>query len=193
MESIWIMWDEGQAGSQMECRRNVQRKEGSSMTVEELKEKGAVYFEQIGTGIQNPDRYPSQIRRMTYPEACAALMAAWEEAGETNGFCDFYYFRLEREPQARVCACLTAEEQRYLKEMGLELERKRRQEKLPDIIFPLTVPLLQIAAKLNHQAILFSTFYFTGDPEGRSTWWGNYDQEYIIFRERCYGPLTVRK
>lgn len=161
-----------------------------SMTVEELKKKGVIYLEQIGDGIQNPEKYPSQIRRLTYPEAGAALLEAWEEAGEKNGFCDFYYFSLDRDARDRVRACLRAEERAYLEEMEMRLEKNRLDT---DIIFPLTRPLLQIAAKLNDRAVLFSTFYFAGEVEERSTWWGNYGQEYIIFRERRYGPLTVRK
>lgn len=159
------------------------------MTIEGLKEKGAIYFEQIGTGIQNPEQYPSQIRRLDCRQACAALTAAWEAAGKENGFCDFYYFRLDQEAKERVRRCLTDRERQALAELELELGREAKS----DIIFPLNPPLLQIAARLNAQAVLFSTFYFTGSPEERSTWWGNYNQEYIIFRQRRYGLLTVRK
>ena len=49
------------------------------------------------------------------------------------------------------------------------------------VIFPLEEQLLKIAVTLNEKEMLFSTFYFIG--EETSTWWGNYNQEYIIFLE----------
>jgi len=49
------------------------------------------------------------------------------------------------------------------------------------VVFPLDEQLLKIAAKLNEKEILFSTFYFVGNQA--STWWGNYNREYLIFTQ----------
>ena len=45
--------------------------------------------------------------------------------------------------------------------------------------------LLRIITKLNAEEVLFSTIYFLeGGGRPRTTWWGNYDKEYICFRDK---------
>ena len=160
------------------------------MTAEQLLAQGAIYFEQIGAGLQNPEQYDSEIIRMNPAEAYESLLKTWEKSGKERGFCDFYYFRLDEDARNRVDMWLTETEKTYLERMEQELERSGSRG---HVIFPLTRPLLEIAVKLNAQAVLFSTFYFTGEVEERSAWWGNYNQEYVVFRQKRYGNLRVIK
>lgn len=66
-----------------------------------------------------------------------------------------------------------------------ESERLNQQECMKEeIIFPMDEMLLSITTKLNEKEMLFSTIYFAGEKGERSTWWGNYNQEYIVFTDR---------
>lgn len=68
------------------------------------------------------------------------------------------------------------------------VDQKEAQKELEtgaeEIIFPLDEKLLQIITKLNQAEMLFSTIYFTGEKGKRSTWWGNYGEEYLAFWEK---------
>ena len=156
------------------------------MKPEDLNALGAIYFENLSQGLQNPERYLFETRRMAGQAACRAVRERWEALGRERAFCDFYYFRLEQEARERVESVLTEDERKYLEKLG-------KGSPADEIIFPLDEKLLSIAARLNETEMLFSTFYFTGPVEERSTWWGNYHQEYLIFRERPYVRPYVKK
>lgn len=156
------------------------------MKPEDLNALGAIYFENLSQGLQNPERYLFETRRMDGQAACRAVRERWEALGRERAFCDFYYFRLEQEARERVESVLTEDERKYLEKLG-------KGSPADEIIFPLDEKLLPIAARLNETEMLFSTFYFTGPVEERSIWWGNYHQEYLIFRERPYVRPYVKK
>lgn len=142
------------------------------MTVQELKERGAIYLENVEDGLRN---YENVIKRMEAFEAYHTLESLCIEKGWENAFADFYYHTFEEEVQENIEAALEEEEVEYLKKNCFPRERD-------ELIFPLDAVLLRIIIKLNAREILFSTIYFVG--EARSTWWGNYGKEYIIFTDK---------
>lgn len=68
--------------------------------------------------------------------------------------------------------------------VGQKETRKELKAGAEEIIFPLDEMLLQIITKLNQTEMLFSTIYFAGEKGKRSTWWGNYREEYLAFWEK---------
>ncbi len=139
------------------------------MRAEELAQKGAIYFERIQKGLSE---YRSESLHMDEKQAYERLKEEWERNGRENCFADFYYFYLEEESQEIVRANLSKEECAYLAAMPAGSDAQ-------DVIFPMDEMLLKIITKLNAREVLFSTVYFLKEP---STWWGNYKEEYIVFR-----------
>ena len=135
--------------------------------------EGMIYFENIKYGL---DHYNNEMIRMNEAEAFAFFAQKLEEAKEKSVFADFYYGVLEDSARQIVDKELTEEEQKYVAKL-IEADTE-------EIIYPLDHMLLQIIVKLNARATLFSTIYFTGEAAKRSTWWGNYNEEYIVFREK---------
>jgi len=105
-------------------------------------------------------------------EAEAFLVSLRDDSGEDGAYADFYYGRLGVESGAVVDGVLDENEWRYLR--GLEGEGK-------GLFVPLTRELISIYVKLNEQEVLFSSFCFLGN---RCTAWGNYNRQYIVFRDR---------
>ena len=143
------------------------------MTADQLKDNGVIYFEHVRQGLED---YHSEIRKMDAAEACRLFLDMWNRRGGNEAFLDFYYYRLDREARLTAESVLTDKEKEYLKKIE------------PDndiVIFPMDELLLRIATRLNETAMLFSTVYLSGSAAGsRSTWWGNYNQEYIVFTDK---------
>ena len=141
----------------------------------ELKEKGALYVENIQQGFED---YDYEIRTLGKDEARKIFSEMRLKNGAENSFLDFYYFAVRPEERERIDAVLSREEIQFLQEY-----RKTRLtgDAKEEIIFPMEDMLLEIAVKLNEKSALFSTMYFTKD---KSTWWGNYEQKYVKFREK---------
>lgn len=140
------------------------------MTAEQLKTKGAIYFENVVDGMK---RYENRIISLNRYQACDKFMELWEANGYEDVYVDFYYFRLPQETQERLEHFLSSQERDYIHGMpAVEGE----------VIFPANEVLFSICAKLNDAGMLFSTIYVTG--EQKSTWWGNYGREYIVFTEK---------
>ena len=133
----------------------------------------AIYFENIKYGL---DHYNNEIVVMNETEAFKFFAKKLKEAEEGSVFSDFYYSALNYEAKRIIDAELSEEEKIYVAHLISEDSK--------EIIYPLDNMLLQIIVKLNAKATLFSTIYFTGEAAKRSTWWGNYNQEYIVFREK---------
>ena len=104
-----------------------------------------------------------------------------KEYGNNKAFADFYYYRLDLDSREMVDEVLTDAEKTYLNLMMPE-------DLDEDIVFPLDDKLLKIIVKLNAEEILFSTIYFLPSEKaggrGRTTWWGNYEKEYICFCDK---------
>ena len=157
------------------------------MTIQELKERGAIYIPNINDGF---NRYRYETLRMGAQEAGDFFRKLWKENGNENAFVDFYYFSLSKESKQKVDSVLSEaereylhlwEKREYLQTRQTEKEyRNNLREDSEKIIFALEDMLLDIIVKLNAREMLFSTFYFTKE---KSTWWGNYNQEYIVFRD----------
>lgn len=128
-----------------------------------------IYFNNIQHGLKN---YANEIIWMGEKEAFDFFKGKWQEAKKDSVYVDFYYSRLEEKSKEIVDRSLTEEEREYVRGLG------------EDIIYLLDEKLLKIITKLNARKILFSTVYFTGEARERSTWWGNYDQEYVVFWEK---------
>lgn len=141
------------------------------MTVEELKDKGALYLKNVEDGLRE---CKNEVRHMEAFEAYNTLEHLCLKHGWENSYADIYYHTLDEEVQENIEASLEEEEAEYLRET---CGRKHPD----DIIFPLDPQLLRIIVKLNAREILFSTIYFVG--EDRSTWWGNFNKEYVVFSD----------
>lgn len=136
------------------------------LTLEQLKEKGAIYFEQIETGFV---RYQNRIMEGSEKELRKYLQGKIKENGWEASFVDFYYGRLSAAEKEKVREYLTEEQKEYLdgQELGAE-----------DIYFKLSEELFEIAFLLSIKEALFSTFYFTGDV---CTVWSNYGRRFVVF------------
>ena len=139
------------------------------MRVEQLKEKGAIYFEKIQDGFEQYDYETKKFAQ----EIEERFVKLWKEKENIEVFVDFYYFTIEEDARKKVDEYLSEDEKRYVN------NQLRREQ---GIIFPAKEELIKIVAKLNEKEILFSTLYITGDE--KSTWWGNYGKEYVIFTEK---------
>ena len=128
------------------------------MTIEELKDSGAIYFEKITEGMQ---QYDNQIVRMNEYQAVDKFTELWEACGCKNVYVDFYYFTLPQEAR----------------ELIDQMEHKEGQ-----VLFQANEILFSICSRLNAAEMLFCTIYVTG--EYPSTWWGNYNGEYIVFTKK---------
>lgn len=147
------------------------------MTIEELRDRGAIYFDKITEGFH---AYADVKLVLDEKKAYSHFSNLRKEYGANRSFADFYYYRLDPDAREMVDEELTEQERSYLKlQVPEDVEE--------DIIFPLDDKLLKIIVKLNAKEILFSTIYFCGgDGAGRprTTWWGNYDNEYICFKDK---------
>ena len=139
-----------------------------SIDKSELLKRGAIYFERIEEGFEN---YEVDYMEGTEEELYQALLSLFHKNGESDSFVDFYFFRLSDSEKVTVLDSLTIEERNYLS----NLENNKI-----SVFYPLDETLLGITAKLSAREILFSTFYFTKDPQ---TIWGNYQHKYPIFRK----------
>ncbi len=149
------------------------------MTTEELRERGAIYFDKITTGLRD---YADVTLVMNEKKAFSHFKSLRKEYGAENAFTDFYYFRLDEDAREMVNELLTAEEISWL-----EVIAPLPDETEDEIIFPLNDRLLRIIVRLNAEEMLFSTIYFVQPDENgrpRMTWWGNYGKEYICFRDK---------
>ena len=77
------------------------------------------------------------------------------------------------EAREKIDSILSKEEKNYLAQL--------KQEK-GQILFPIEEMLLNIVTKLNEKEMLFSTIYVTGEIP--STWWGNYEKQYVVFQNQ---------
>lgn len=135
-------------------------------TIEDLKQVGAIYFANIQEGF---DQYEHETLTLKAEEAYRMLKELMEE-NSSSSYVDFYYYAIPEEARNKVKEVLTDSELAYLDRIYREPE---------EVIFPLDDTLLQITVKLNALEMLFSTFYFT---KIKSTWWGNYNGQYEVFR-----------
>lgn len=144
---------------------------GFMITVDQLKEAGAIYFEKIQTGL---DEYDFHVVKLNEEEAYETLKGLWMYNGDENTFVDFYYYQLDSEGKKKADSILFSREVQYL---NVNAPTDKSQ-----FIFHLDEMLLGIIIKLNYTEMLFSTFYFTKDPP--CTMWGNYGHEYVMFRNK---------
>ena len=149
------------------------------MTTAQLTEKGAIWFDQITEGLK---QYADVKLVMDEKKALSHFKSLKKEYGAENAYADFYYFRLDFDSREMVDELLDEEEIDYLRLIAPTPDEVRE-----EIIFQLSDKLLRIIVKLNVAEMLFSTIYFVQpDAAGRprTSWWGNYDKEYICFRDR---------
>lgn len=147
------------------------------MTTLELVEKGGIFFEKINEGFQH---YKNVTLPMDEKKAVTHFKNLMKEYGEGRAFVDFYYYRLDEDAKEMVDELLTSAQKEYLQILAPA-------DAAEEIIFPLEENLLRIVAKLNAEEMLFSTIYFLDAANGerkRSTWWGNYEKEYVCFMDK---------
>ena len=141
------------------------------MNITELKQLGAIYIENVTDGLR---KYSNQILKLEEKEAYLLLEEKCKDHNWKDVYADFYYHTFERGVQEKIEAHLSESEVNFIRDMCAGKDKE-------DLIFPLNEQLLSVIAKLNAEAALFSTIYFVGSP--RSTWWGNYNKEYVVFNE----------
>ncbi len=149
------------------------------MTKEELREQGAILFDKITTGLREYDEVKLVLDEK---KAFAHFKELRKEYGAPNAYADFYYFTLDEDAREMVNELLSREEVEWLSVIA-PLPDEAEEE----LIFPLTDKLLRIVVRLNAEEMLFSNIYFVQpDPAGRprTTWWGNYEKEYLCFKDR---------
>lgn len=146
------------------------------MTIKKLQELGAIYFEKVQTGLKD---YTDEVIEMTDKEAIKLFKELKSKHGDKNSYTDFYYFKLDDVSREMIDEELTDSDKEYL-------ESIRPTDFVDEqIVFPLTDNLLRIVAKLNASEILFSTIYFLESEDAkRVTYWGNYNSEYICFKDK---------
>ena len=83
--------------------------------------------------------------------------------------------RFHRRQENRSTVVLAYQEREYVHQM----EHKEGQ-----VLFQANEILFSICSRLNAAEMLFCTIYVTG--EYPSTWWGNYNGEYIVFTKKEY-------
>ena len=132
--------------------------------------ENAIYFENIKYGFDN---YKNEKVVMSEEEAFLFFMNKYLQAKKDSVYVDFYYGCLDENAKELIEKELTEEEKIYLQKTIMKDE----------IIYLANETFLKIVTKLNARETLFSTIYFTGEVEDRSTWWGNYNKEYFVFRE----------
>lgn len=147
------------------------------MTMEELKARGAICFEKIQKGLEG---YKDVTITMDDKRAVKHFKSLRDEYGAANAFTDFYYFRLDEDAQEMIEEELSPAEISYVHSLASGIVDPDN-----DIVFPLDDNLLRIVCKLNASETLFSTIYFAGGARPRSTWWGNYEKEYICFTDKA--------
>lgn len=140
------------------------------MTIQDLRSQGAIYLTNIQEGF---DQYHFETICLTEKEAFDYFHNIWESSQYAHAYVDFYYYTLDAPSREKVLAVLSDEECVYLQENSPALTTNT-----DELIFLLTETLLHIICKLNATATLFSTLYFTDAPR---TYWGNYNQEYVLF------------
>lgn len=121
------------------------------MTIEELKDSGAIYFEKITEGMQ---QYDNQIVRMNEYQAVDKFTELWEACGCKNVYVDFYYFTLPQEAREQIDSVLAYQEREYVHQM----EHKEGQ-----VLFQANEILFSICSRLNAVEMLFCTIYVTGE------------------------------
>ena len=104
------------------------------MTIEELKDSGAIYFEKITEGMQ---QYDNQIVRMNEYQAVDKFTELWEACGCKNVYVDFYYFTLPQEAREQIDSVLAYQEREYVHQM----EHKEGQ-----VLFPANEILFSICS-----------------------------------------------
>lgn len=132
--------------------------------------ENAIYFENIKYGFDN---YKNEKLIMNEEEAFLFFVEQYLQAKKDSVYVDFYYGCLDENAKELIEKELTEEEKIYLQKTIMKDE----------IIYLANETFLKIVTKLNARETLFSTIYFTGEVEDRSTWWGNYNKEYFVFRE----------
>lgn len=150
------------------------------MTLKELQAKGAIYFAQLKTGLS---QYQNKTVKMDQEQAYHFFLEKQQKEYPQDAYADFYYFCLPPEAKQKADSVLGQEEILYLEQLRKTIGSQTIIGEPEEIIFPLEEKLLQVITKLNEAEMLFSTIYFTGEKGMRSTWWGNYGKEYLVFWE----------
>ena len=162
------------------------------MTTEQLIAEGAIYFSQLKTGLS---QYRHKTVVMDGEQAYRFFLEKQQQEYPQKAYADFYYFSLPPEARQKAGSVLGKEELLYLEGLGEGIGGQKGQQLFQkgslmapeagkgEIIFPLEEKLLRAVTKLNQAEMLFSTIYFTGEKGRRSTWWGNYGREYLVFWE----------
>lgn len=139
------------------------------MTVDDLHSCGAIYFGNIREGFE---KYNHKVVKLNRQSAISMIMSEINQGSKC--YIDFYYYSLNDKARQNVDDMLDEDEKEYLDELKQTIDDPKT-----DIIFEISEELLEIATKLNEMEILFSTVYLVG--KRNSTWWGNYNGEYVIF------------
>lgn len=136
------------------------------ISLEDLINKGGIYFKSITEGF---DKYDNYTLEGSEEEIFNEIYRFREENGVENSFVDFYYGILKEEEKERIKKILDKD----------NLSILSKYEELKEVVYlELNDEILKLTAKLNAREALFSTYYFTKNP---CTIWGNYGLTYPVF------------
>lgn len=138
-------------------------------TVQQLQDAGGIYIKNIQEALE---QYQYQILKIDRTSAYEQFMELQEINGEEKSYVDFYYPILEVEAKRKIETLLEPSEICFIRNLSKNAKQ---------IIYPLCSELLSIIVKLNEKQMLFSTVYFL---KTKQTFWGNYNQEYILFEHK---------
>ncbi|GKX67391.1 hypothetical protein [Inconstantimicrobium mannanitabidum] len=148
------------------------------ITLEELKDKGIIYIENIQRGFS---KYPNLIIEGSEEYVNNAVKQLVAANGIENSYADFYYGRLDEDEKNKVKEALNEREIVIVESLQLSKD---------DIFVHLNDELLEILLKLTSKEVLFSTFYFTKYP---TLVWGNYGRRYPVFFKDEFVMETVKE
>lgn len=139
-----------------------------TITKEALRQAGCLCISRLSEGLT---LYSHRFLEGSEEELWQQLQQRLLANGAECTYFDFYYGALTPEEQKRAHAVLTAEQISYLEALSLSAEQ---------IYFRYSEKLFEIAFQLSVKSMLFSTFYFAGEPE---TVWSNYERKFIVFKQ----------
>lgn len=141
--------------------------------LQELKELGAVYVEELQIGQTGNSFHMLEGRKEEYYEFLNALV---EKNGLDTSYGDFYYSRVEEHGREVLFMNCTMGEVRVLQE--LFFDAKNEPQENPFLLIQLEERVLKALLEISYNELLFSSFYF---PKVGCTIWSNYNGRFLVF------------
>lgn len=139
------------------------------ITIEQLKELGGLYFENI---IDGTNQYPYEVKKYSEEETVRWFLELQEQYAI---YADFYAARVTKESLSEFAKYLSSQEWAMFLEL---VEKCRSYEAQEFVIFEPEKEELELLVKISYRGLLFSTFYIMNPAV---TIWSNFDGEMVLF------------